>query len=693
MAFKKWLLRFCKPSLRCSLAVSIIVFLIFLSTAYVLSTIYGQYVKNNSLEAVKKGLWSDLEHLRIQGDAIAQNDTLKELIVSGDQGAILSFIAEERERRGIGLMGVTDKDGIIISRTLTTGNRGENALLISPQGRALSSGRKPASIEVSSFDPVQVLMTTGRFVVNGTSTVGALFANYLLDDNYSSRFKSAHLPRGVEVLFYTKEHGIYGTSIKVESQRSILASYFNIDSDWIKNGRSGDIVRFDSGTYYRVENIVFPGLEHSSGGVLVFIPYYGYGLAIRSIIVFFTILIFLVLSYHVYRSTKREHRNRYYIWSAVSAFLMLLVIIYLVNHAVFSRYVSLKRVPYVLYNSTLRLQPESGVFDKDFERPISVLVDTGDEKINAVGVNISFDPDRVKIQEIDTENSICSNFLEKNVDMANKEIRIYCIMASPGFSGQHGVVADIIAKPIKVGVLSLAFSNSTQVLANDGLGTNVLRKSENGSYQVISSTGSATTSRSRADDTGEVGSPIVFSPTHSNGARWYNKRDVELFWTAVPGEGYVYAFDQATGTVPSMGDMTIDTRAKVTAPSDGIFYFHVAPVKGGVTGPVRHYKVMIDATPPNDVTVRASEDKVSMGDVVRFEFNGQDNMSGLQSTMYIDIDNDSFLPVGSQTYVPMVRIGSVPVRLRVYDRAGNYTEKEKIVRVSGTILQSILHGR
>ena len=82
-----------------------------------------------------------------------------------------------------------------------------------------------------------------------------------------------------------------------------------------------------------------------------------------------------------------------------------------------------------------------------------------------------------------------------------------------------------------------------------------------------------------------------------------------------------------------------------------------------------------------------------MGDVVRFEFSAQDKMSGLQNTMYIDIDNGTFLPVGRQTYVPFVDIGTIPMRLRVYDKAGNFTEKEKVVRVSGTILQSILHAR
>ncbi len=681
-------------SLRCAFVISVLTFLALLGIALALTNLYGRHEKATALRSVQGGLEKDLGHLRTQGDAVAENVALKQYLLEDSPDNVLTILAAERERRTIGLMGVANRDGVIISRTKSTTNRGENTFLVSPQGRAVAQGKRPASIEASSFDPTQVLMTTGRPIVSGTSTIGALFANYLLDDEYSTRFKTSYLFDGVQVAFYTHDYGLYGTSIRAQGERSVLNSYFNVDSDWIKRGKTGDIVKFDSGIYYRVENIVFPGLEHSPGGVLVFIPYYGYGVGIRAFIIFLTLIVFFVLAYHAYCATRKEQRTRYYYWTLVSAFLVLILCIYTVNHAVFVRYVSLKRIPYILYNSTVRLQPESGVFDKDFERPISVLIDTGDESINAISVHISFDPAKVRIQDVDMEHSICSNVLEKTIDLANKEIRISCIIVSPGFSGSEGNVANILAHPLVTGEFGLGFHDHTQVLANDGLGTNVLRQTRDGSYTVVPSMTATSSPRIRAgDEVAQDGTPIVFSPTHSNTSRWYNSPNVEFVWMPLAGDGYVYAFDEATSTIPRNGILVANPKVTVTAPSDGIFYFHVAAISGGRVGRTRHYKVMIDTVPPTDVTIRASEESVSMGDVVRFEFSAQDKMSGLQSTMYIDIDNGTFLPVGRQAYVPFVDIGTVPLRLRVYDKAGNFTEKEKVIRVGGTILQSILHMR
>lgn len=680
-------------SLRCAFLASILVFLVLMVIAVAMTNLYGSHIKTRALKAVTDGLAVDLDHLRVQGDAVAENTTLKGFLIEGNSDKILGVISDERERRGIGLMGVANKDGIIISRTRSVDNRGENAFLVSPQGRAVVEGKRPASIEVSSFDPTQVIMTTGRPIVSGTSTVGALFANYLLDDVYSERFKKTYLFDGVQVSFYTKDLGLYGTSIRTEEERSVLNSYFNIDSDWIKRGKTGDIVQFDSGVYYHVENIVFPGLElNNSTGVLVFVPYYGYSVVVRTFIVIFALLTFIILAYHAHRATTKEQRNRYYYWTTASMFVLLIIIIYIINHAIFVRYVSLKRIPYILYNSTLRLQPDSGIFDANFDRPVSILVNTGDESINALSVHISFDPARVQIQDVDMEHSICSNVLEKAVDIANKEVRISCIVTSPGFSGPQGVIGDIIVHPLVTGDFSLSFDDHAQVLANDGLGTNVLRQTIDGSYHTVPPLATSTM-KNKKSLPDENRSPIVFSPTHSNTSRWYNSSDVKFVWSAVAGDGYLYTFDQATGTIPRSGVRTTETKARVTASADGIYYFHVATVSGDRVGPTRHYQVMIDTTPPADVTIRSSQDEVNMGDVVRFEFAAQDVTSGLQNTMYIDLDNGTFLPVGRQTYVPFVDIGTIPVRLRVYDKAGNFTEIEKVVNVSGTILQSILRAR
>jgi hypothetical protein len=684
-------------SLRWAFLLSLLAFLIMLVVSLGLTNLYGAHEKVRALKAVDQGLASDMNHLKVEGDLIAQNEQLKQYVVDNDSPKILSLLTEEKDRRSIGLMTATNKDGIIITRTRSNSSRGDNTFLVSPQGRAVAEGKEPVSIEMSSFDNTQVVMTTGRLLKTSTTTIGSLFANNLLDDSYSTAFKKKYLFDGVQVAFYTHDYGIYGSSIQELTERSLVQSYFHVDSDWIKHGKTGDIVRFDSGIYYRVENVEFPGLEHSPGGVLVFIPYYGYALPVRALIIVLTLALFTAIVVRSHRRLKKDQRNRYYYWSIITALVILIAFIYIINHAAFVKYLAIKKIPYVLYNSTLRLQPESGVYGQDFGRTVSVLINTGDETINTVSVRISYDPSMIKVQDIDTEHSICTNYLDKAIDPANREIRLTCIIVAPGFSGSQGNVGDIVFQPLKTGTFNFGFKKDTQVLANDGLGTNVLRMANDGNYRIIPSNAarelpplvSTTTLASTLNDR----LPIVFSPTHPNSSRWYNSSSIDFVWTPVGTVNYLYAFDQATSTVPVNGVPITGNKVTVKAPSDGEFYFHVAPLFGTTLGPTRHYKVSIDTEPPVDVQIRASDDDVKVGDVVRFEFSGRDEYSGLQSSMYIDINSGTFLPVGRQTYIPFVDIGDVPVRLRVYDKAGNYAEREKIIHTSGTILQNILRSR
>lgn len=684
-------------SLRWAFVMSFVAFLGMFFISSVLTNLYGTQVKVRALKAVQEGLARDMDHLKVQGDLLANNEILKQYVIDNNTSKILDFLVEEKERRSIGLMTVTDRNGIIITRTRSVSSRGDNTFLVSPQGRAVAEGKEPASIEMSSFDNTQVVMTTGRFIKAGTTTIGALFANNLLDDAYAAAFKKKYVSSGVQVAFYTHSYGIYGSSIQEPVERSLVQSYFHVDSDWIKRGRTGDIVRFDSGMYYRVENIEFPGLEHSPGGVMVFIPYYGYALPIRILIIILTVALFSSITLCSYRRLKKDQRTRYYYWSVATVFIILIACIYIFNHSAFANYLVIRKIPYVLYNSTLRLQPESGVYAQDFGRSVSILVNTGDETVNTISIRVSYDPSMIDVQDIDTEHSICTNYLDRVIDPAHREIRLTCIIVAPGFSGAQGNVADIIFQPTQIGSFSLGFKKEAQVLANDGLGTNVLRLVNDGNYRIIPSNvarelppiTSTTTLVSTLNDR----LPIVFSPTHPNGARWYNVSSIDFVWTPVGATSYLYAFDQATGTIPTSGVPITKNKVTVEAPSNGEFYFHVAPLFGTTLGPTRHYKVLVDTEPPADVQIRASEDDVRVGDIVRFEFSARDQHSGLQSSMYIDINSGTFLPVGRQTYIPFVDIGDIPVRLRVYDKAGNYTEREKIIHTSGTILQNILRSR
>ncbi len=119
------------------------------------------------------------------------------------------------------------------------------------------------------------------------------------------------------------------------------------------------------------------------------------------------------------------------------------------------------------------------------------------------------------------------------------------------------------------------------------------------------------------------------------------------------------------------------------APSDGTYYFHLERVGDTADDDRVHHKVMIDTTPPKNVNIRVDAKEVRVGDVVRVQFSAEDGESGMQNIFYVDLGNKLFLPVGKETYIPVLNAGELEIRLRVYDRAGNYAEKTTSITAVG----------
>jgi hypothetical protein len=266
--------------------------------------------------------------------------------------------------------------------------------------------------------------------------------------------------------------------------------------------------------------------------------------------------------------------------------------------------------------------------------------------------------------------------LENTVDQKAGIALLSCGILNPE-DGRHSIpIAHISVLPLRDGTFDISFDQSeTKVLANDGLGTNVLRMSQSGSYRVdnfdTSMDSTATTSAER--------SIVVFSPTHPNESRWYNLEKAYFVWRGKPDAVYRYAFDTSPETIPSNEHIVTDSKVKLSVPGDGIYYFHLQNVSGG---PIAHYRVRSDMTPPSILAMKLSQNKIIAGDVVRFSFDAKDPISGIQRNYYVDLGNRLFLPAGQDLFVPFLNSGDQKVTLRVYDDAGNYSEKTETVHVA-----------
>lgn len=650
-------------------------FLFLFAISHILGALYVSSIASTSTDAFNEGISKDLAYLKQQGDEVAKDESFIMYLLAGDSESLINFTKKEIEARSIGLMGVANSEGIVVSRTLSRSSLGQNVFLTVPAGRVVSGGKSVQSIELTGFGD-QLFLTTARPVVHQNKMVGALFANYLANDEYATRFRDTYLPRGAEVLFYTKNSGVYGDSFSDPETRKLIDSYFNSGSDWIKAENSGKTVLFEDNSFYIVENVIFTGLEQSPGGALIFIPRSDISNTLNIIIAVLTLcfFVFFALRHHMH-SRGEEHGWRYYtLLVGISAPVFMLALFAL--HIQKIGHLKLERVPYPLYNSTLRLQPEFGIYDVDFEQRISVMVDTGDESINAVQVGLKFDPKMIEVKSIETNDSTCSYIIENTIDNSLGKAHLSCVLLKTGGDRGSIRIADVVTVPKQTGTFSLSFDEiETKVLASDGLGTNVLRMAQSGSYRVdkfdptlFATTTTTTTQRAF----------VVFSPTHPNQSRWYNSNDARFVWRGKQNAVYKYEFDSSPDTIPSNTHTTQNSSVTISAPGDGIFYFHLQLASGG---PVAHYAVQIDRTPPSIIGVHSSSENIVAGDVVRFSFEAEDIGSGVQQNYYVDLGNHLFLPVGRDLSIPFLEAGDQEVTLRVYDGANNYSEKSQIIHV------------
>jgi len=110
--------------------------------------------------------------------------------------------------------------------------------------------------------------------------------------------------------------------------------------------------------------------------------------------------------------------------------------------------------------------------------PLILYLNSPDQAVNAIKANINFDNDKLEILSLSKTGSLINFWVSEPVfSNESGSVSMEGVILNPGFQGQMGKLLTLNFKAKQKGEASIDFGSSS-VLANDGLGTEVLKSTK-----------------------------------------------------------------------------------------------------------------------------------------------------------------------------------------------------------------------
>jgi len=311
--------------------------------------------------------------------------------------------------------------------------------------------------------------------------------------------------------------------------------------------------------------------------------------------------------------------------------------------------------------ASLYLSPNSGIFEVGSTFDVSILVNTGQKNINTIQADLKFDPKEIQVVNSAVKRSFVSLWTSPpSYSNANGLLNFQGGIPSPGINVSSGLISTITFRAIKPGETSIYFLDTAKILLDDGLGTNVLSSTRRGVYSItiLSPEG-----------------PVIFSLTHLDQNKWYKDNNPVISWKKNDGvTDYSYGIDLDSQSIPDNKSEGDKNTVSLSDLGDGIWYFHLRVKNKYGWSKASHFKVQIDASPPNsfEIKVDDSDDKTNPSPSLYFE--ATDDLSGI-SHYDVKIDDDhisSVMPTEINPFImPLQSPGLHKIIVTAIDKSGN----------------------
>ncbi|MBP9866875.1 MAG: hypothetical protein KBC41_02245 [Candidatus Pacebacteria bacterium] len=363
----------------------------------------------------------------------------------------------------------------------------------------------------------------------------------------------------------------------------------------------------------------------------------------------------------------------------------------------------------IAHSATLSMSPAITTLKAGSTVTITVFVNTDNTVINGADGNILFSPDILEVTYISRNNSIFPMWVEEpSYSNTTGVITFNGGIPNPGYSGSNGKVLTFMLRSKKEGQASISFSSSN-VRANDGLGTNILNGQQ--SLDITVSPSQVTPPKEPVNTVKEKSvnietipastvkdvpsTPVIISETYPNHSLWYKETGGIFTWSLEKGvtDARLSVTKSSTGKTSVVYSPAVSSK-EIKDLTDGVWYFNAQLANDAGWSETAHYSVHVDTKKPEYCTV-SKVDVIddAAGTKVNLKIEAKDDVSGIDY-YEISIDNNkAIIWNGSDNAIyttPLLSTGSHTVFVKAIDKAGNACDSKTEFAIESKIVPPVI---
>ena len=327
--------------------------------------------------------------------------------------------------------------------------------------------------------------------------------------------------------------------------------------------------------------------------------------------------------------------------------------------------------------ATLFFSPSSGSYASGQTFTVGLYVSSKDQAMNATQAIINFPTEKLSVQSVSKSGSAMTLWVQEptysNVDGA---VQFAGVVPNPGFIGQSGKILSVTFKAVQTGEARLNLSKGS-VLANDGLGTQILTDISDANFSIYQSTTPEPTKP--IETAGTPVAPKISSATHPDPDKWYNDSNPKFTWS-VPNDvtSIRLLYDKISNSQPSVVYSPAISEKQLNDIKDGIWYLHAQFKNSYGWGSISHFRFQIDTEPPGPFTIKFVDGKEGDNPRPVITLDATDALSGIDRYK-IKISDGDFIVVPATSLennhyiLPLQEPGRKTILVQAFDKADNYS--------------------